>query len=69
MEMFLQGEWVSGNQRVEVVNPYNGASIDTVPVGSAKDIESALDGLEQGAKVMRDMPPISGKTYCVRPRK
>ena len=56
MKMFLQGEWVSGNQRAEVVNPYNGASIDTVPVGSAKDIESALDGLEQGAKVMRDMP-------------
>ena len=54
--MFLQGEWVSGNQCAEVVNPYNGASIDTVPVGSAKDIESALDGLEQGAKVMRDMP-------------
>jgi len=56
MKMFLQGEWVSGNQCAEVVNPYNGASIDTVPVGSAKDIESALDGLEQGAKVMRDMP-------------
>ncbi len=56
MKMFLQGEWVSGTQCAEVVNPYNGASIDTVPVGSAKDIESALDGLEQGAKVMRDMP-------------
>ena len=60
MKMFLQGGWVSGNQCAEVVNPYNGASIGTVPAGTAKDVEAALDGLEQGAKVMRDMPTLSG---------
>ena len=54
--MFLKGDWADGHQCVEVVNPYNGDSIDTVPVGSAKDVEFALDGLKEGAKVMRAMP-------------
>jgi len=56
MKMFSKGEWVDGSQFTEVVNPYNGDTVDTVPVGSAKDVESALDGLEEGAKVMRAMP-------------
>ena len=56
MKMFLKGEWIDGDQCAEVVNPYNGDSIDTVPVGSAKDVEFALDGLEEGVRVMRVMP-------------
>ncbi len=56
MKMFLKGSWVGTDQSAEVVNPYNGDSIDTVPVGSVKDVESALDGLGEGAKVMRAMP-------------
>ncbi len=56
MKMFLQGEWVERDQRTDVVNPYNGDSIDAVPVGTAADITTALDGLVEGAKVMREMP-------------
>ncbi len=56
MKMFLKGEWADGRKCTEVVNPYNGDSIDTVPVGTAADITPALDGLVEGAKVMRAMP-------------
>ena len=56
MKMFLQGQWVERNQCAEVVNPYNGDSIDVVPVGTAADITTALDGLVEGAKVMREKP-------------
>ena len=56
MKMFLQGEWVERDQCADVVNPYNGDSIDAVPVGTAADITLGLDGLVEGAKVMREMP-------------
>jgi glyceraldehyde-3-phosphate dehydrogenase (NADP+) len=56
MKMFLKGEWADGCKCAEVVNPYSGDSIDTVPVGTAADITPALDGLVEGAKVMRAMP-------------
>jgi len=56
MKMFLQGEWVERDQHNDVVNPYNGDSIDAVPVGTAADITLGLDGLVEGAKVMREMP-------------
>ncbi|MDG2215056.1 MAG: aldehyde dehydrogenase family protein [Verrucomicrobiota bacterium] len=56
MKMFLKGEWADGSKCAEVVNPYNGDTVDTVPVGTAADITPALDGLVEGAKLMRAMP-------------
>ena len=56
MKMFLQGRWQERGTVVEVVHPYNGAVLDTVPVGVPADITAALDCLEQGAAVMRALP-------------
>ena len=56
MKMFLQGRWQERGTVAEVVHPYDGAVLDTVPVGVPADITAALDCLEQGAAVMRALP-------------
>ena len=56
MRMFLQGRWQERGTVAEVVHPYDGAVLDTVPVGVPADITAALDCLEQGAAVMRALP-------------
>ena len=56
MKMFLQGRWQERGTVAEVVHPYDGAMLDTVPVGVPADITAALDCLEQGAAVMRALP-------------
>ena len=47
MKMFLQGQWQERGTVAEVIHPYDGAVLDTVPVGAPEDISAALDGLEQ----------------------
>ena len=56
MKMFLQGRWQERGTVAEVVHPYDGAVLDTVPVGVPADITAAMDCLEQGAAVMRALP-------------
>lgn len=53
MKMFLQGEWRAKAETIEVKNPYDGSVIDTVPQGSAEDVDAAVTGAVEGAKLMR----------------
>lgn len=56
MRMFLNGEWHDRPEKIPVTNPYNGTVIDTVPRGSATDVDQALATLVEGATLMRNMP-------------
>jgi len=56
MKMFLRGEWVDKPQTVEVINPFDRSVIDTVPKADAHDVDAALAGAVEGARVMRKMP-------------
>lgn len=56
MRMFLAAEWQDRAAVTNVTNPFNGEIIDTVPRGTAADVESALATLVEGAKLMRKMP-------------
>ena len=58
MKMFLKGGWVERDERIDVVNPYSGDVFDTVPEATSTDVTEAVDGLVEGAKVMRAMPAI-----------
>ena len=58
MKMFLKGEWVGRDSRIDVVNPYDGEAFDTVPEATTADVTAAVDGLVEGAKVMRAMPAM-----------
>lgn len=56
MQMFVAGKWQSRDESIKVVNPFNGAVVDTVPRGSASDVDQALTVLVEGARLMRAMP-------------
>ena len=58
MIMFLKGGWVERDERIDVVNPYCGGVFDTVPEATSADVTESVEGLVEGAKVMRTMPAI-----------
>jgi acyl-CoA reductase-like NAD-dependent aldehyde dehydrogenase len=56
MRMFLGGEWRDKGKRIDVVSPFDGRVIDTVPQADAADIDAALRSLVSGAAVMKKLP-------------
>ncbi len=55
MKMYLAGEWVDRDRKIDVVNPFNGTVFETVPRGGIEDVDSAIASAERGAKVMAGM--------------
>ena len=55
MKMFLDGNWVDREEKINVVNPFDGEIFDTVPKASVDDVLSAIASAERGAKVMAKM--------------
>jgi len=55
MQMFHSGQWHDKSETIAVVNPFNGELIDTVPRGSAADVDAALATLAEGARIMKKM--------------
>ena len=56
MQLFLNGKWRDLREKTEVLNPFDGSVIDTVPSASPAEIAAAIDGLAWGAETMRNMP-------------
>ncbi len=53
MNMYIGGQWVPGSETMEVLNPYDGSVVDTVPMATAADIDKALASAVRGAAAMR----------------
>ena len=56
MKMILAGERVDRDETIEVVDPYDGSVIDTVPSASADDVRAAIDAAVEGYRENRDRP-------------
>ncbi len=56
MNMYIGGQWVDRDEKVPVINPYSGSQVDTVPRGSAADVDAAITSAVAGAAVMREVP-------------
>src|SRR6478736_5194970 len=56
MKLFIRGAWIDHEKKLEVRHPFDGSLVDTVPIATAQDIESALAGAVEGAAVMRMLP-------------
>jgi acyl-CoA reductase-like NAD-dependent aldehyde dehydrogenase len=52
VKMFLAGNWVGKEKKLEVKNPFDNSVIDTVPKAGADDLEKALAFAQRGAKIM-----------------
>ncbi len=55
MTMFCAGVWQDKPDSIDVVNPYDGKVIATVPRGDAGDVDRALTTLQQGTAAMRKL--------------
>lgn len=56
MKMYINGDWVDRDQKIEVLNPFDGSLVDTVPKATAEDVEAAIAGAVRGAEIMRNLP-------------
>lgn len=52
MKMYIGGEWVDRDEKIDVINPYDNSVVDTVPRGTLNDMEVAIASAERGAAVM-----------------
>ncbi len=52
MKMYIGGQWVDRDDRIDVINPFDGSTIDTVPNGTPADVDAAIASAERGAQVM-----------------
>jgi len=55
MKMFLSESWQDRSQKIDVLNPYDGQTVDTVPKASLSDVETALKSAFQGTGPMRKL--------------
>ena len=53
MKMYMNGDWTSGSSQMDVRNPYNGESFDSVPAATVEEIDMAVKSAERGARAMR----------------
>ena len=56
MKMHIGGKWMDSDDRIDVVNPFDGTTIDTVPKATPQDVSDAIATAAKGAEVMRKMP-------------
>lgn len=66
MKMYLGGEWVDRSTHSEVTNPFDGSVIDTVPLGTAADVETAVASATRGASVMKGISAFDRYTILSR---
>ena len=52
MQMHVGGEWIDKSNKIDVLSPFDGSVVDTVPRGDAADVETAIQTAERGAKIM-----------------
>jgi lactaldehyde dehydrogenase len=45
--MFVAGEWVDADERTDVIHPYDGEVVGSVPIASESQVVDAVDAAEQ----------------------
>ena len=56
MRMYIGGQWVDRDEKIQVFNPYDNSVIDTVPAAGVEDVDLAVGSAVRGAEVMANIP-------------
>jgi glyceraldehyde-3-phosphate dehydrogenase (NADP+) len=56
MKMIIGGQYVDKDKKIEVLQPYDGSVVDTVPHGTAEDVDKAIAIAQKGYEINRRMP-------------
>ncbi|WP_407421367.1 lactaldehyde dehydrogenase [Methanobrevibacter sp.] len=67
MDMLINGEHVSDMDSEDVINPYNGEVIDTVPIAHLNNVDKAIEAANNAKEFLQEMSAfkISNKLYDV----
>ena len=67
MEMLIDGEYVSDMDSENVINPYNGEVIDTVPISHLNNVDKAIEAANNSKESLQEMSAfkISNKLFNV----
>ena len=57
MKLYSKGAWRGGDESIEVINPFDGQIVDTVPRATAQDVEEAIESAQRGPG---DMTSLTG---------
>lgn len=55
MKLYFKGTWRGGDELIEVINPFDGQIVDTVPRATAQDVEEAIESAQRGAEDMKSL--------------
>jgi acyl-CoA reductase-like NAD-dependent aldehyde dehydrogenase len=66
MRMYLGGKWVYRDQTVEVLNPYTGQPIDTVPRAGIEDVDLAIKSAERGFQQMKQLSAFDRYEFLMK---
>ncbi|MFQ5906756.1 MAG: aldehyde dehydrogenase family protein [bacterium] len=55
MRMLIAGQWIDKKEKIEVLNPYDGSVVDTVPSGCSRDLDEAIASAQSGLKEMSSL--------------
>ncbi|KAF2957291.1 aldehyde dehydrogenase [Thermotoga sp. Ku-13t] len=66
MKMLVAGKWIDRDRKIEVLFPYDGSVVDTVPVTEEEDVERALESAVEGAQLMRNLSAYERSTILKR---
>ena len=56
MRMYIAGQWTEAQHTIEVLNPFDGSLVDTVPHAGPKEVDQALESATRGARIMAELP-------------
>ncbi len=54
--MLIDGQWVAKAETIDVINPFDGTVIDTVPAGTTTDVKAAIETAVEGYEINRNLP-------------
>jgi len=55
MKMLLNGQWVEGDEKIDVIDPFDNSVVDTVPRATKQDVETALKAAVEGFEITKKM--------------
>ena len=58
MKMHINGTWIDKPKTIDVLNPYDGSVVDTVPSADPGDVDAAITSAVRGAEIMGSLSAI-----------
>ena len=55
MKFYFNGAWHGRDESIEVINPFDGQIVETVPRATAQDVEEAIESAKRGAEEMKSL--------------